>query len=166
MRKGYFYRRLKVHVPFNCFAFCCTLNLVPYWVMKALPLPASARIHLIASHDTQRQHKWLGFWRTTAPAGARLAAVWTGTVVTLFWFWPAGTTTSPLLLCRFNCGRSYAVVLSRITLHLLVYPEYKPRQLLNVTLLLQVWQDHRPSQVDVQCELPGRNIRISLQEWA
>lgn len=84
-------------------------------------------------------------------------------MVCLHPFCCAGTTTGPLCY-TFDCGRSTLGLLFCFSLYFIVYPLYQPGQLLYVALVLQVWENHRPVQVNIQSELPCRNIGVSLQD--
>lgn len=91
-----------------------------------LPFPAGARVHLIASCNPYWQDKGLGLLRmgvaAAAAAEARLAAVWTGAMVTLH-FCCTGTTTSPLCLTS-DRSRSALGPLFCFSLYFLMYPKH------------------------------------------
>lgn len=128
-----------------------------------LPFPAGARVHLVASCNSQGQDEGLTFRGICGrTAEARLAAVWTGITVCFHLFCCTDMTTGTC--CCISDHRRMAVgLLFCFSLNFLMYPQHQPGKFLYVALLLQVWEDHRPTEVNIQSELPCRNIGVSLQ---
>lgn len=91
----------------------------------------------------------------TCAAGARLAVAWTGTVVCVHLVFSTVTTTGPLF-CVIGLLFCFSV-------DLLVYAQHQAGELLYVAQLLKVWEDYRPTQVNLQSQLPRRNVWVPLQ---
>lgn len=92
----------------------------------------------------------------TCSVGVRLTVARTGTVVCLdLVFWGVATT-GPL-----SC---VAGLLFCFPLDLLVYTQHQAGELLYAALLLQVWEDYRPTQVNFQSQLSRRNVGVPLQK--
>lgn len=91
----------------------------------------------------------------TCSVVARLAVARVGSVVCLdLVFWGVATTGP------FSCATG---LLFCFPLDLLMYTQHQAGELLYVVLLLEVWEDYRPTQVNFQSQLSRRNVGVPLQ---